>query len=126
MQSSPVRFPKLNLAFLEIGATWLPFYLDRLDEHWEKRGHVDMPHLKKKPSEVFRDSRVKVSLEAEESTLPQTIAYVGAEHLVFASDIPHWDTEFPGNLRDLRDAPDISDGDKEKILYSNTRELFAL
>ena len=30
------RFPKLKLAFLEIGATWLPYYLDRLDEHWEK------------------------------------------------------------------------------------------
>ena len=35
---SPKRFPKLRLAFLEIGCTWLPYWLDRMDEHWEKRG----------------------------------------------------------------------------------------
>jgi predicted TIM-barrel fold metal-dependent hydrolase len=54
-QGLPVRFPKLKLAFLEIGATWLPYYLDRLDEHWEKRAKHEMPLLKKKPSELVRE-----------------------------------------------------------------------
>ena len=53
-QGLPVRFPKLKLAFLEIGATWVPYYLDRLDEHWEKRAKHEMPLLKKKPSELVR------------------------------------------------------------------------
>ena len=54
-QGLPVRFPKLKLAFLEIGATWVPYYLDRLDEHWEKRAKHEMPLLKKKPSELVRE-----------------------------------------------------------------------
>ena len=46
-QGVPVRFPNLKIAFLEIGATWLPYYLDRLDEHWEKRAEYEMPLLNK-------------------------------------------------------------------------------
>jgi hypothetical protein len=37
------RFPKLRVAFLEIGCTWLPYWLDRMDEHWEKRGKIETP-----------------------------------------------------------------------------------
>jgi predicted TIM-barrel fold metal-dependent hydrolase len=96
-QGVPVRFPKLRMAFLEIGATWLPYYLDRLDEHWEKRAQYEMPLLKEKPSELVRKSEVYFSIESGESQLAHTIEYVGAEHFVYASDIPHWDCEFPEN-----------------------------
>ena len=54
-----------------------------------------MPLLKEKPSELVRKSEVYFSIEPGESQLPQTIEYVGADHFVWASDIPHWDCEFP-------------------------------
>ena len=98
-QGVPVRFPKLRFAFLEIGATWLPYYLDRLDEHWEKRAEVEMPLLKEKPSDLVSKSEIYFSIEPGESQLPQAIDYLGAEHFLYASDIPHWDCEFPGNLQ---------------------------
>jgi uncharacterized protein len=122
----PLRFPKLRLAFLEIGATWLPYYLDRLDEHWEKRGEFEAPHLTKKPSAAFRESSIYVSLEAEEGLLPATVDYVGADHFLYASDIPHWDNEFPKNLIELRAHPKLSREVKEKILYRNAQALFGI
>ncbi|HUC97609.1 MAG TPA: amidohydrolase family protein [Candidatus Polarisedimenticolaceae bacterium] len=125
-QGLTIRFPKLKLAFLEIGATWLPYYLDRLDEHWEKRGEYEMPLLKTKPSDVVRQSKMYFSVEPGESQLAATIDYVGAEHFLYASDIPHWDNEFPENLIDLRDHRHLSDDAKRKILYENAKELFAL
>ena len=125
-QGVPVRFPKLRLAFLEVGATWLPYWLDRMDEHWELRGEFEAPHLKKKPSEVVRESPVYFSLEAEERLLPQTIEYVGDDHFLYASDIPHWDGEFPKNLKYLWNHPDLSQKIKEKIAYHNAREYFQL
>jgi uncharacterized protein len=125
-QGVPVRFPKLRLAFLEIGASWLPYWLDRMDEHWELRGEFEAPHLKKKPSEVVRESRVYFSLEAEERLLPQTIEYVGDNHFLYASDIPHWDGEFPKNLKYLWNHPDLSQKTKEKIAYHNGKEYFQL
>jgi predicted TIM-barrel fold metal-dependent hydrolase len=125
-QGVPVRFPRLRLAFLEIGATWLPYYLDRLDEHWEKRGEDEMPHLAKKPSAIFRDSTIKVSIEGKESLLRETIDFVGVEHLLYATDIPHWDGEFPENLEEIREANVISDAERRAILHDNARELYAI
>jgi predicted TIM-barrel fold metal-dependent hydrolase len=122
----PLRFPKLKLAFLEIGATWLPYYLDRLDEHWEMRGEFEAPHLTKKPSQVFRESPMYVSLEAAEGLLAAAVDYVGDDHFLYASDIPHWDNEFPKNLEELWARPDLSADTKEKILHRNARALFGL
>ncbi len=125
-QGVPVRFPKLRFAFLEIGATWLPYYLDRLDEHWEKRAEIEMPLLEEKPSELVRKSPVYFSIEAGESQLPQAIDYVGADHFVYASDIPHWDCEFPENLEQLRAHTALSAEVKDKILSQNAKRLFDL
>jgi predicted TIM-barrel fold metal-dependent hydrolase len=125
-QGVPVRFPKLKLAFLEIGATWLPYYLDRLDEHWEKRGHVDMPLLKEKPTTVFAKSGIKVSIEAGETLLTETIGVVGVQHLMYATDVPHWDCEFPENLVHLRGDSRLNDEQKHQILYSNAKAFYNL
>ena len=125
-QGVPVRFPRLRLAFLENGATWLPYYLDRLDEHWEKRGAHEMPHLDRKPSAIFRESPIYVSIEAGEGLLPETVAYVGDDHFLYATDIPHWDNEFPASLTEIREHPRLSRESKEKILYRNARTLFGL
>ena len=125
-QGVPVRFPGLRLAFLENGATWLPYYLDRLDEHWEKRGKEEMPHLTEKPSAVFRRSPIYVSIEAGEGLLPETVSYVGDDHFLYASDIPHWDNEFPSSLEEIRNHPRLSRETKEKLLYRNAAALFGL
>jgi uncharacterized protein len=53
----PDRFPNLRLAFLEIGCTWLPYWLDRLDEHWKKRGAVEHPDLKGPPASARGSAR---------------------------------------------------------------------
>src|SRR5579883_2703233 len=43
-------FPKLKVGYLEAGAGWVPFMLDRMDEKWSPgRGP-----LKKKPSDYVR------------------------------------------------------------------------
>jgi predicted TIM-barrel fold metal-dependent hydrolase len=126
MQGVPVRFPGLRLSFLEIGATWVPYWLDRLDEHWELRGEYEAPALKKKPSDVVRESPIYISLEAEETLLPQTIEYLGDDHFVYASDVPHWDGSFPGNLEGLWARNDLTRATKEKILYDNAKAFFGL
>jgi predicted TIM-barrel fold metal-dependent hydrolase len=58
--------------------------------------------------------------------LPHAIDYVGADHFLYASDIPHWDCEFPENLEHLRNHAALSQEVKEKILYKNAKRLFNL
>jgi uncharacterized protein len=126
LQGLPIRFPELKLAFLEIGATWLPYYLDRLDEHWEQRAEVETPLLTRRPSEIVRASKMYFSIESGETLLAPTIAYVGDEHFVYASDIPHWDNEFPHSLDRIWNHPDLSDDTKLRLVRDNAMELFGL
>jgi uncharacterized protein len=65
-QGVPTRFPKLRFAFLETGATWLPYYLDGLDEHWRTRGSRDA-FAQRKPSELVRNCQVYFSIEPGDS-----------------------------------------------------------
>ncbi len=124
MNAVPERFPKLKLAFLEVGVTWLPYYLDRLDEHWEMRGKLETPWLTMRPSDLVRRSPVFFSIEAEETLLPQTIQYVGDEHFLYASDVPHWDHNFPRSLEHFWERDDIPTESKERVLLHNPRALF--
>jgi predicted TIM-barrel fold metal-dependent hydrolase len=123
-EAIPDRFPNLRLAFLEIGCTWLPYWLDRMDEHWKKRGAVESPNLKRLPSECVRERSVFFSIESGETLLPETIKYLGDGHFVYATDIPHWDCEFPENLEAIEQRGDLSVEVKRKILYSNAKLLY--
>ena len=58
--------------------------------------------------------------------MPQTIDYVGDDHFLYASDVPHWDGEFPKNLQYLWKHPSLSQKTKEKIAYHNSMEYFRL
>ena len=125
-QGVPERFPKLRLAFLEIGCTWLPYWLDRMDEHWEKRGKIETPQLTERPSDCVRKRPIYFSLESEETLLTETFRYLGDEHFLYATDIPHWDSEFPNNLRMIQTRKDLSEQTKNKLLYENAKALYAL
>lgn len=125
-QGVPERFPKLRLAFLEIGCTWLPYWLDRMDEHWEKRGEIETPHLKRLPSDCVRERPIYFSVEAEERLIPETLKYVGENHFVYASDIPHWDNEFPESMHTIQGREDLSAEAKRKILYDNAKAMYGL
>ena len=37
------KFPDLRIGFLECGAGWVPYWMERMDEEWEKRGKVEAP-----------------------------------------------------------------------------------
>ena len=122
----PEIFPNLKLAFLEAGCGWVSYMLDRMDERYRIRGHVDAPLLTKEPSEYLKSRNIYISCEAEERLLPATLGIIGEDIIVFASDFPHWDTEFPANIRHLRNRNDLSSTQKEKILGLNAKRLYGL
>jgi predicted TIM-barrel fold metal-dependent hydrolase len=118
------RFPRLRLGFFESGCGWVPYWLERLDEHWEKIP-AQWPAIKEPPSERFRRS-CYVSFEPEEVLLPQTVACVGAERVLFASDYPHWDAILPGCVETVVRRTDLDDATKKTILRESTAKLFGL
>ena len=113
------RFPTLRVAMLEAGCGFLPYYLERLDEHFEKRGD-EMP-ITRSPSETFAEGRCVLSCEPEERSLAFVCDAVGPDKIVYASDYPHWDCEFPNSVRAISERSEIDSEVKRAILYENSQ-----
>src|SRR2546426_391981 len=122
----PERFPDLRIAFLEAGAGWAPYWMERMDDEYDKRGEVEAPLLKKKPSDYVRSGNIYFSCEADEWLLPQALEHLGENQIVYASDFPHLDLSFPGSIDEIRDRRDLTDTQKRKVLADNCRRLYKL
>lgn len=119
------RFPRLKVGFMEGGAGWLPYWMERLDEHVEKLA-PQMPELKRRPSDIIRSEQVVLTCESEESGLDRVLAAAGESTVLYASDYCHWDCNFPDSVKDILEAPDLSAAQKERILGLNAVEFFGL
>ena len=120
----PELFPELKLAYLEIGCGWLPYWMDRMDEEWEKRGKVEAPLCKKKPSEYLTKEQFYYGVEPEERTMGYVVGEIGSRNLLYASDYPHWDMSWPESAVLIWQRDDLSVDAKKDILENNARRLY--
>jgi len=120
----PERFPNLRVAFLECGVGWVPYWMERMDEEWEKRGKVEAPLCKHKPSEYVKHGNWFFAMEPEEETVPYVMERIGEDKILFASDYPHWDGIFPYVTATIRGRKDISEQAKAKILGENAQRFY--
>ncbi len=118
------RNPELQVVFLESGAGWLPYWLWRMDEHYEILP-FQVPWLKMKPSDYFR-RQCFTSFEADETRLGDVIDTIGAGRVLFASDYPHWDATFPGATKMILDRKDMNTDTKRKVMGENAARLLRL
>ena len=119
------RFPKLQFAFLEGQCGWLPFWLGRMDEHYEWRHpYGEMQHLKMLPSEYF-NRQGYAAVECEESFVSHVVEAVGNERLLTTSDYPHGDAKYPHTMDTFMELP-LSDESKRRILWDNPARLYKL
>lgn len=95
------RFPRLRVAFLEAGGGWVAYWLARLDEFYEKIGHM-VPAIRMKPSEYFR-RQCFCSCEPDDLALKTAAALGSDKFLMWASDYPHYNCKFPGAVEELRE-----------------------
>lgn len=100
------KYPAIRFVLAESGVTWLPSLLTRIDKYW-KAERVEVPWLKKSPSEYVRD-HVRLTLQpfdapADANVVRQMNEMVDSEHmLLFSTDYPHWqfngDNPFPAGF----------------------------
>ena len=122
------RFPRLRVGFFESGIAWLPYWLDRMDEHFENM-HRFTPWLERRPSEAFGE-QCFISMDADEGAALAEIARRGLERtVVWGTDYPHYDCVYPGALKELRAscaAAGVPGTALDAILSENPRRFGAL
>lgn len=120
------RFPKLKVVVAECGISWLPFISWRLDQQYIYLRH-EVPWYMDKPSTYLCRQLFATTHRLEHpddlGTLAHLIAGIGGEErLMFASDWPHYDADYPERIENLPVSHEI----KRKILGGNAQEIFKL
>jgi predicted TIM-barrel fold metal-dependent hydrolase len=58
--------------------------------------------------------------------VPLAVEQLGADFIMYASDYPHWDGEFPHSTRPMRERADLSPEVKAKIMGGNAERFYRL
>ena len=118
------RHPALRIVHVEADGGWLPYWLQRMEQHWQFSGNAEHPHLKRRPTDYFK-SNFLVACRGDEMTLPAVCELVGDDYLAFNTDYPHPDGTWPGGLADLENQP-LPNASIRKIFWDNAAPLFGV
>jgi predicted TIM-barrel fold metal-dependent hydrolase len=108
---------------IECGFAWLPSVGWRLDKHW-RHLKPEVPHLTRSPSEYIKD-HIWVSTQPMEDPerskhLLDICEWIGWDHILFASDYPHWDFDDPRQA-----LPGIIPAERRRDIFgANARKLY--
>jgi uncharacterized protein len=117
------EFPSLRFGFLEAGCGWAAYWVERLDEHYERRS-LEMPKMRKQPGEYFADGNLFLSSEPDERLIPVVMQQLGADCVFYASDYPHTDSKFPYSVKCIRERDDLPAGAVPKLLGANAARYY--
>jgi len=118
------RFPRLRVGFFEAGCSWAPYWIARLDDHFEHRVLGKYMPIKLRPSEYFA-RQCAVTCDPHDHTLALAVQGIGADKILFATDYPHFDSG--GNaVGKFLENPGIAPADQRRILADNAVAFFGL
>ena len=118
------RYPGLRMGVLECGFGWLPFWARRMDEQARYVGGT--ADLKMPPSDYLRSGRFFCSIERQEGEdmFAAVTRFLGEEVLMYASDYPHSECQFPDSIANILAWPSLDTGRQQKLLWGNATRFF--
>ena len=92
------RFPNLRIGFAECSAGWLPAWLNRLEGQSQYMASK-VPHREMTPTEYAQNGRIFCGIELYEGEkiAESVISILGDGVLMYSSDYPHNQAEFPNS-----------------------------
>ena len=118
------RFPNLQVIALESGCGWLAYWLERMDEYFERYG-FETPMQLDRPSEYFH-RQCWISMEPSEKIGLTMMQLLGADRFLWASDYPHSDAEMGTVAQLKRNLAALPDSEFRKVLGENAVRLYGL
>jgi predicted TIM-barrel fold metal-dependent hydrolase len=120
------RHPTMQVAFLESGTGWLPYWLARLDGHAEWMEESETRELTLRPSEYF-DRQCVICTDPDDPLATWVVGEVGADHVMWASDFPHPDALYPNAVVAFRQESDehgLAGDDLATVLWDTPRRVY--
>jgi predicted TIM-barrel fold metal-dependent hydrolase len=125
------RLPDLRIFFAETRLGWVPFWMNEADfwyerhRHWAQR-YLGFKPLQRKPSEYMQEHFL-FSVQGPELVAIELRHHLGIEHIMFATDFPHIECEWP-NTKPTLDClmAGVSADEKYQIVAGNVMDYFGL
>ena len=114
------------MGFLGAGASWLPFWIERLEEHWgEIPFGMDCPNIL--PPDYVIKRQAFVAMEPWETGTADVVAEAGEQSVVWGSGYP-WPSlaSFPKELDAFVADGSLTDEQKRKVLWDNAAGVFGI
>jgi uncharacterized protein len=118
------RYPSLRMGVLECGFGWLPFWARRMDEQAVYVGGT--APLKRRPSEYITSGRFFCSIERQEGEdmFNAVTGFLGDGVLMYASDYPHSECQFPNSVDNILAWRSLSGDTRKKLFWDNANRFF--
>ena len=123
------RYPKLQVGSVEMELSWVPHFLDRIDDSYTQRAQNFSRGYRFKegalPSDFFHDN---VFLGFQEDALGIRLRdIIGVNQLQWGSDYPHAESTFPRSRQILEEIlADCTEEEKAKIAGGNAARVYRL
>ncbi len=119
------RYPDLRMGFLEGGAGWAAFLVDRL----HRQENVTIGGVTSRSfTEYMASGQILIGCEGNDLSLPFLAKHVGVDAFAYASDYPH-EVDLPAArkmIKETLEQPELTLGQKAAILGDNARRFFRL
>ena len=121
------KYPNINLAILESGFGWLPFWMQRMEDQVHYMGYVadDLQHTMQEYMTGGRFFAGIVIHEGEAITRMVT-ELMGDHMLMFGSDYPHAESRFPRSADIVLGWDSIDEERMRKLMWENAARCFRL
>jgi predicted TIM-barrel fold metal-dependent hydrolase len=132
------KYPGLRIGFLEAGVAWLFMAMERLSgsyaSHVTDDPREELFQLRdgEKVSDYIErqiaEGRLFVGVEGDEPLLAQAVKAVGNQPFLYSSDYPHEvnNETCKEEIEELLDNEELTQADKEAILYRNAERFYRL
>jgi len=130
------RFPQLKIISHHMGGM-IPYFAGRIGPGLDQLGSrtededltIHLKRLKKRPFDYFKMFYADTALFGARDAIECGLAFFGADHVLFASDMPFDPEKGTRNIRETIkdvDALEIPESDRRKIYEGNARRLLRL
>ncbi len=121
----PVRYPDLRVALTEVGISWVPFLMNRMDKEYLERRR-EIPILQERPSHYMKRFYYATQPVEEPENLRDLVTlmelYDGEDRTIFASDWPHHDFDHPSKVHQIPFTNEV----RRKVFGENALRLFKI
>ena len=120
------RHPTLQIVVAEFNAGWVGYWLDRVDQGWQRECALDPSVPKYRPVDEIWKRQFYVTIEDDRAAI-LTRELIGEDRIMWGSDYPHTDSTWPFSKNVLDEMfQGFPQEAKDKITRDNVKNLYGL